>query len=211
MSSGSRRASPRGLQARASLLAGAIAALMLLTACGAARRPIAADGIPRALIAESRPIGRGARFTPPVEGRPVGRCRPGLGVRMAVHVEVFAQDRVLLLAAGIGAEPPFRYSAGRIAGARCFGALVTIDPTGLVLARPGTTWTLSALFRSWGQPLSSRRVASFVSGRHVAVFVDGRPWSGEPQSVPLKRHSEIVLEVGPYVPPHSTYAFPPGT
>ena len=23
-------------------------------------------------------------------------------------------------------------------------------------------------------------------------------------------HSEIVLEVGPYVPPHSRYTFPPG-
>jgi len=29
--------------------------------------------------------------------------------------------------------------------------------------------------------------------------------------VPLARHSEIVLEVGPYVPPHRSYTFPPGT
>jgi len=29
--------------------------------------------------------------------------------------------------------------------------------------------------------------------------------------VPLTRHAEIVLEVGPHVPPHSSYMFPPGT
>jgi len=29
--------------------------------------------------------------------------------------------------------------------------------------------------------------------------------------VPLTRHAEIVLEIGPYVPPHLSYAFPPGT
>ena len=45
----------------------------------------------------------------------------------------------------------------------------------------------------------------------MAVFVDGRPWRGAPGAVPLTRHAEIVLEVGPHVPPHSSYAFPPGT
>lgn len=210
-SSESRRASPRRWTPLASLLAGTVAAVVLLVGCGSAHRPAATGGIPQALIAEARPIGKGARFRPPVTGRPVGGCRRGLGPRTGVHVEVFAADRVVLLPAGIGAEPPFQYSAGRIAGAHCFGSLVTIDPTGLVLVRPGARLQLSALFRSWGQPLSSKRVASFVTGSHVAVFVDGQSWRGEPQSVPLERHSEIVLEVGPYVPPHSTYAFPPGT
>jgi hypothetical protein len=45
----------------------------------------------------------------------------------------------------------------------------------------------------------------------VAVFVDGRRWRGAPAAVPLTPHAEIVLEVGPHVPPHSSYAFPPGT
>jgi len=26
----------------------------------------------------------------------------------------------------------------------------------------------------------------------------------------LRRHAEIVLEIGPYVPPHARYTFPPG-
>jgi hypothetical protein len=29
--------------------------------------------------------------------------------------------------------------------------------------------------------------------------------------VPLTPHAEIVLEVGPHVPPHASYTFPPGT
>jgi hypothetical protein len=43
------------------------------------------------------------------------------------------------------------------------------------------------------------------------VFVDGERWPGAPAAVPLTRHAEIVLEVGPRVPPHSSYAFPAGT
>jgi hypothetical protein len=130
-----------------------------------------------------------------------------------VHVEVFAANRVLLLPAGIGVWQPGAKLNGRITGARCYGALVTLDPTGLVLVRPGSRLTLADLFRSWGEPLSRTRLTSFEApaGTQVAVFVDGRPGNAEPASVPLARHAEIVLEVGPHVPPHSSYAFPPGT
>jgi hypothetical protein len=132
---------------------------------------------------------------------------------MGVHVEVFGADRVVLIPAGIGTAPPLRFRSGRVASARCYGALVTLEPTGLVLLRPGARLVLADLFRSWGEPLSSRRAASFsASGRdRVRVFVDGRRWSGSPGRVPLHAHSEVVVEVGPYVPPHSSYTFPPGT
>jgi hypothetical protein len=130
-----------------------------------------------------------------------------------VHVELFAVDRVVLVAAGIGARPPLRYAEGRIVGARCFGALVTLDPTGVVLVRAGAKLDLADLFRSWDEPLSARRLASFRAGgaARVTVFVDGRRRLGRPGAVPLRRHSEIVLEVGPPVPPHSSYTFPPGS
>jgi hypothetical protein len=128
-------------------------------------------------------------------------------------VEVFAANRVVLIPAGIGTKPPRNVLSGRISGAGCYGAMVTLEPTGLVLVRPGSRLSLSDLFRSWGQPLSSRRVASFSasSGDKVRVFVDGRRWGGPPGGVPLSAHSEIVVEVGPHVPPHSSYAFPPGS
>ena len=128
-------------------------------------------------------------------------------------MEVFAANRVLLLPAGIGTKPPRNLLDGRVTRAACYGQLVTLDPTGVVLVRPGARLTLGALFRSWGQPLSATRLASFSApaGTRVTVFVNGRPWPGPPAAVPLTRHAEIVLEVGPYVPPHQSYAFPSGT
>lgn len=164
-------------------------------------------------MAESRPIGAGIRFQPPVGGAPVGSCRARLGPRYGAHVEIFGANKVVLLPAGIGTEPPLRYDAGRISDARCYGDLVTVDPTGLVLVRRGARPQLSALFRSLGQPLSTTRVASFSAsvGRRVAVFVGGHPWHGNPRSLTLRPHAEIVLEVGAHVPPHSAYEFPPGT
>jgi hypothetical protein len=127
---------------------------------------------------------------------------------VGVHIELFAADRVVLVAAGIGVRGPVRRLEGRIAAARCFGELATIEPTGVVLVRRGSRLALADLFRSWGEPLSADRMAGF-RGR-VRMFVDGRPRPGTPGSVRLRPHAEIVLEVGPFVPPHAAYHFPPG-
>jgi hypothetical protein len=145
-------------------------------------------------------------------GPVIGRCRRRLGPRYGVHVEVFGANRVVIVPAGIGVRPPVRVSGGRVSSAGCYGSLVTVEPTGVVLVRPGSRLLLSDLFRSWGVPLSARRVASFVAPRagQIAVFVGGRGWSGAPGGVPLTRHAEIVVEAGPRVPPHSSYTFPPG-
>lgn len=201
------------------MLAGAVVAAQ---ACGTAGR---ADGqapppggpsataIPSALLSQARPVGTGPRFHPPAAGPVTGQCAPALGPRDGVHVEVFAAGRVLLIPAGIGARPPRALLDGRVTSARCYGALVTLDPTGLVLVRPGAGLTLGTLFRSWGQPLSRTRLTSFSAqaGTSVTVFVNGARWPGAPAAVPLTRHAEIVLEVGPPVPPHPSYAFPAGT
>ena len=195
-------------------------ALLLPAACGssphapaAATTTISTPPPPPALVAQARPIGRGPRFQPPATGPVVGACEPQLGPRVGVHVEVFAANRVVLVPAGIGTRPPRGFSAGRISSAGCYGELVTLDPTGLVLVRSGSHPSLGDLFRSWGEPFSPRRLASFsASGRaRVAVFVNGRRSRGSPGRVPLVRHSEVVLEVGPYVPPHRSYTFPPGS
>lgn len=195
------------------LIAVASAAVVLVSGCGSTAPALRTTGIPRALVLEARPIGRGARFHPPATGSVIGGCRRRLETRNGVHVEVFAANRVVLLPAGVGTRPPRTFSAGRISRASCYGALVTLEPTGVVLLRPGVQLSLSALFRSWGEPLSRRRVAGFLApaGTRVAVFVDGRRWPSSPAGVPLAEHSEIVVEVGPYVPPHPSYTFPPGT
>ncbi len=190
-----------------------LGATAAVAACGSSDQSTSQSGIPPALLREARPIGRGPRFHPPARGPVLGPCVSPLGARTGVHVELFAENRVVLVAEGIGARPPLRYNGGRITGARCFGQLVTIDPTGLLLVRRGARLVVGDLFRCWGQPLSDRQLASFRAppGTRVAAYVDGKPWIGSPENVPLSPHAEIVLEVGPHVPPHSSYTFPPGT
>jgi hypothetical protein len=185
---------------------------ILLTACGSTRHPTSAAGIPRFLLREARPIGAGPRFHTPASGPVIGRCRRRLGPRIGVHVELFAANHVVIVPAGIGVRHPLSTSAGQITHARCYGDLVTLGPTGVVLVRAGQRLSLSDLFRSWGQPLSASRLASFTAPMKmgVRVFINGRRWQGEPGAAALGRHFEIVLEVGPDVPPHASFTFPPG-
>jgi hypothetical protein len=204
-----RAATTSGCRASALLALAAV----LLAACGAKTPRNSLPPIPRSLLRAARPIGVGPRFQPPVSGSPVGRCRRELGSRRGVHVEIFAADRVVIVPAGIGTIGLRRLSDGQITRARCYGALVTLDPTGVILVRAGQRLTLSDLFRAWGQPLGTSRLASFraAPGTHVTVFVGGRLWHGAPGRVPLTPHSEIVVETGPHVPPHTSFTFPPST
>jgi hypothetical protein len=186
-----------------------LALCLLLAACGSsAPRHQSSGGIPSSLLAGVRPIGRGPRFQPPLRGPVVGACSAQLGRRLQTHIELFGADRVVLLATGIGTRAPRRIADGRLTQARCFGAVVTIDPTGVVYYRPGRELTVGDLFRAWGQPLTRTRIASF-SGRAVQVYVNGHPSSLSPRSVPLTEDTEIVFEIGPHVPPHSHFTFPP--
>ena len=197
--------------------AAVLCAALLLAGCGAGRAAPAkqrragvgidrSGGIPRSLLLGARPIGRGPRFQPPVKGTPTGRCEPLLGQRLATHIELFGANRVVLLAAGIGTEPPWHRSGGRITAARCFGDVVTLDPTGTVYFRPATGVTLGTVFRAWGQTLSASRIASFTGGKTL-TYVGGRLWHGAAAAVPLSSGAEIVVEIGPRVPPHTHFAF----
>jgi hypothetical protein len=145
------------------------------------------------------PIGAGPRFHPPApvrDGRPIGSLRcDSAPARFAVHVELFAHQRVATVPRGIGRGP------------RCTYPLRTLDPTGVVYAaRPVT---LGDLFRIWGQRLGSQRLLSFRGA--VRAFVAGRAVAGDPRRIRLVPRRQIVLEVGGYVPPHPSYLFPKGT
>lgn len=199
---------------RLSIGPGVIAAACLVTAaCGGADRASTQAPIPRALLREARPIGKGRRFHPPATGPIQGSCRRPLGARYGVHLEVFGANRVVIVPPGIGTRAPRRLSAGRISSAGCYGSVVTLEPTGVLLVRAGASVSLARVFRAWGQPLSAKRLATFpaVPGQRVRAFVNGKRWAGAPTGIPLRRHAEIVLELGPYVPPHRSYTFPPGT
>jgi hypothetical protein len=149
------------------------------------------------------PIGPGPRYQPaaanPVvhAGKPVGELRCANGRRFAVHLELFANRRVIIVPRGIG-----------VAKTGCRYPLSTDAPTGVVEVLAGRRYTLGDLFRVWGRRLAPKRLLSFA-GR-VSVFVDGRRVTGNPQAVHLTKHDEVVVEVGPYVAPHVDYLFPKG-
>jgi len=142
--------------------------------------------------------------------RPVGvfTCSRSSPMRFRAHVELFARKLVLLLPPGIGVAPPLSRDGAHVTGGRCLYPLRTREPTGVIEVASKRPATLGDLFRIWGQPLSPHRLAGFRSDRPVLAFVNGRRFQGDPRSIPLRRHDELVLEIGGYVPPHSSYLFP---
>lgn len=149
------------------------------------------------------PVGVGPTFQPTAAAH--GPCRPGrLTGGHRVHVELFAAARVVAVPAAIGLGGA-RLRYGRVVAARCRTALWTTDPSGVV--RFSGTRTLGSLFRVWGRRLDSGRLLSFRG--HVRLYRNGVLLAGDPGSLVLRQGDELVLEVGPYVPPHRTYSFPP--
>lgn len=122
---------------------------------------------------------------------------------------MFARDRVVIVPSGIGLEGA-RTLDGRVTTARCYGPVVTLDPTGLILSTPAQRVTLSDVFSAWGLPLERTQLAGFhpPPGGSVRAYRDGHRVPGAPGAIVVTRHAEIVLEVGPYVPPHTSYTFP---
>jgi hypothetical protein len=189
-----------------------LAAAAALTGCGGETESANDDPLPTQALG----VGPGPRFRPPSLGARAGRALPieGLrctrsrGQRFGVHVELFAERRVVLVAPGIGIAPPRTRSGAYVRGGRCWYPVRTREPTGLLEVEAATPVSLGQLFAVWGQPLSGTRMAGF-RGR-VRAYVGGRRWPGDPRAILLRRHAQIVLEVGGYVPPHARYMFPPG-
>ena len=165
------------------------------------------------------PIGAGARFHPAAAnarvtaGAPVRglTCSTG-GTRYGAHLELFARGLVVLVPAGIGVAKPYGTRGAFVVPQGCTYPLRTLDPTGVIEVRDGTTATLGELFALWGAPLSRTRLAGFATtpARPVRAYVGGRPWRGALGAIPLTRHAQVVLELGPYIAPHRAYLFRPG-
>jgi hypothetical protein len=135
------------------------------------------------------PIGPGAAYRPQA-GRPIIACASSPVA--AVHVELFANRRAIVIPAGIGS---------------CADSLRTRTPTGVVeLTRRALV--LGDMFRVWGQPLGPHRLLSFRSSEAVCSYINGRRAKVSPDSIPLKPGEEIVLELGGFVPPHTSFLFP---
>ncbi len=197
---------------------------VVLTGCAAGTRTgttQTANPTPAALAglaSDLRPVktGRGSAYRLGAVSGAVARRAPVDGLHCATrhdgvhgaHLELFAGGLVLPVPAGIGVAPPQRRRGVYVLGGRCTYALRTFEPTGVVVIDDGASPLLADLFALWGQRLSAQRLAGFRGP--VRAFVDGRRWAGVPGEIPLRRHAEIVLELGPRIPPHRAYRFPPG-
>ncbi len=149
------------------------------------------------------PIGPGPAYRPvaaALDGRPVaGRACVSGGRRFQVHLELYANRRVVIVPPGIGVAAGCSYPAR------------TRTPTGVVEVTRGSRLDLGDLFRLWGQPLGAHRLASFRSTAPVRAYVGGRRVRGPVAGIRLEPGAEIVLELGGYVPPHRFFLFPKGS
>jgi hypothetical protein len=125
-----------------------------------------------------------------------GPCVPAsAGAPARVHLELFANRRVVIVPPRIGIRPT-----------RCRARLWTVDPTGVVRFRAPAR--LGELFAIWGASLAPTRLLGF-RGR-VSLYVNGVRRRGDPRALALRNGAEIVLEIGGFVPPHRSYVFPRG-
>jgi len=164
------------------------------------------------------PIGVGALYHPSatsplvVRAEPVGqlRCSGASRTRFGVHLELFANRRVMIVPAGIGMAPPLVRDGATVRSGRCSYPVRTRQPTGVLEVARGSGLTLGDLFAVWGRPLSQTRLAGYRArrGERIRAWVGGCPWNGPLRRIPLRRHAQIVLEGGGYVPPHATFLFP---
>jgi hypothetical protein len=138
------------------------------------------------------------------------RCSPD-GRTFPIHVELFANRKVVAVPAGIGVPEPFRMVLGTVEPQGCSYPIKTLTPTGIVDVATGSHLTLGDLFRVWGQPLGANQLGSFTSRRPVRVYLAGHAVHGAASAIPLRRGEEIVLELGGYVAPHRSFLFPKGS
>ncbi len=164
------------------------------------------------------PVGLGAQYRPPAataavsDGRPVDKLRCGHAAkRFALHLELFANRRAVVIPAAIGVARPYRTALGTVQPQGCSYPLRTLTPTGVVEVTRGAQLTLGDLFRVWGEPLTARRLGPFTSQTRVRAYVAGRPVAGDPRTIKLESGEQIVLEIGGYVAPHRSFLFPKGS
>ena len=150
------------------------------------------------------PIGIGPRYHPTAynatvgAGRPVGglRCTSG-GASFAVHVELFARRRVVIVPPAIGLGPR-----------GCTYPLRTTAPTGVVHVAPARLDARRPV-PHLGPAAHAVRTA-VVPGTRLGLRRRAGACSVNRALVRLTNHAQIVLEVGGYVAPHPSYLFPKG-
>ena len=141
--------------------------------------------------------GPGPRYLPagraPPRSRPAsrsGRSPAGPPARsFRVHLELFADRKVIVVPAGIGVAPSRLRLPGR-------GRPLPAGSSRSRAARASRSATSSASGASRSTPTTSPRSPRSAP---VRAYVGGRLVRGPLGAIPLTPHAEIVLELGPYL------------
>jgi hypothetical protein len=127
------------------------------------------------------------------------RCdtTPQLAVHYHAHLDLFYAGRVVPVPGQVGVVQACRYWLHTYSA----DGVVHVQGPAAVASRQ---FTMGDFFWVWGQPLSSRQVATLKVGRgqQLKAWLDGRPYAGDVAGMVLHPRDEVVLEVGPpFVPP----------
>jgi hypothetical protein len=161
---------------------------------------IAGCGIALATLAAFAAPDRANQLSQAPAGQTVGgiSCDAQEGQRIHIHQHLAIFDHGTLVA--------IPNNVGRPAMRPCLYWLHTHTPDGIIHieAPSDRSYTLSDFFLVWGQPLGKTIASTAHAGKgdSMKVWVDGNPYAGNPRAIPLKPHTDIVIEVGPpFVPP----------
>ena len=92
--------------------------------------------------------------------------------------------------------------------------LHTHDTSGIIHIEAGDnrTFTLGDFFGVWRQPLSQTVLVGERpgSGESIQATVNQQPYTGSPDTIVLRDHEDIVLELGPPFLQIAPYLWPPG-
>jgi hypothetical protein len=131
----------------------------------------------------------------------------GTAVHIHQHLDLYVDGRKVLVPAGIGIDPAVGYAP-----------LHTHDPSGVIHVESPTvrSYTLGEFFAVWGVRITPSCLGGYCAGggRQLRLFVDGRAYRGDPTTLVLAPHQELVVAFGTAAqlpsPIPSTYQFPPG-
>jgi hypothetical protein len=113
-------------------------------------------------------------------------CDAMEGQRIHIHQHLVLLDH--------GKPVPIPANVGQVPARNCLYWIHTHTPDGIIhIESPQSrTFTLADFFAIWGQPIS----------RKLKVWVNGKPYAGDPGTIPLVAHADIVIEAGPpFQPP----------
>jgi hypothetical protein len=131
----------------------------------------------------------------------------GSALHLHQHLDIFIRGRSVPVPEGIGIDAFERFIA----------PIHTHDDTGVIHVESPTRqpFTLGQFFDTWGVRLTSTCLGGYCAhdGTKLRVFVNGQAVTGDPRSVVLGPHQEIVIAYGrddelPR-PILSRYSFPP--